>query len=136
MFQSLVAPCSLFSEGSVCLPFSDTAVSGKQGTGVFSGYYIYSCGGLQSGDFSCLFRALAHQLNRPFSDAEQIRQEVLQHLRENSSSFPELVSLLLSVTPDCAVFATIIRIGIGFPVFQKDCLKRSHLARAERFNLG
>jgi hypothetical protein len=88
--------------------FSDNAVSGKQGTGVFSGYYIYSCEGQKSGDFSCLFRALAHQLNRPFSDAEQIRQELLQHLEEYSSFSPELVSLIVCY---CQLFL-IVLIGL------------------------
>jgi len=78
--------------------FPENAEYGQQGTGIFSGYYIYNCGGLPSGDFSCLFRALAHQLNRPFSDAAQIRQELIQHLKENSASFHEPVMLLVPLT--------------------------------------
>ena len=69
--------------------------SGRHGTGVFSGYYIYNCSasGSSIGDYSCLFKAIAHQLNRPLSDAPQIRHELVQYLKENSSSFPDLVSL-------------------------------------------
>lgn len=68
---------------------------GKPGTGCFSDYYIYNCRVRTTGDSNCLFRALAHQLDRPFSDATQIRQELVQHLKENSTSFPDLVILVI-----------------------------------------
>jgi len=78
---------------------SDNAEAGSKGIGVFSGYYIYDSGTSPNGEFNCLFNALAHQLNRPLSEAAQIRQELVRYLEENASSFPDLVCLLLKHKP-------------------------------------
>jgi len=73
----------------------------KLGTDVFTGFYIYDCGrsGLtENADSSCLFRAMAHQLQRPFSDAALIRHELVDYLKDNSSLFSDLVSYLILIS--------------------------------------
>ncbi len=66
---------------------------GNYGTGVFAPYYVFQNSGTIEGDYSCLFRAIAHQLERPISDSDIIRQELVLHLRDHAQDHSDLVSI-------------------------------------------
>lgn len=62
-----------------------------EGSGSFSNFMVCS----PPSDGSCLFAALGHQLGRGFVAAEELRIELVDHIRRNATEMVSKIPLVL-----------------------------------------